>query len=186
MSSNGSGQAGFSLAVLSLSSDAGAVAIGPQLATFAASAGIPTTLVIGPQQDMNVTATLRTACSVQLPESSKRGNLRVTVADSGVISGQSYGALTVVVVVVDGKNPQMPDTMRTTATVLGVSAGAITAEQLARAAVSAAVDGREVTGILVANPDPADQTTGRVPRLARPTHPRQPTRLKGLTTEIRR
>ena len=56
--------------------------------------------------------------------------------------------------------------MRTTATVLGVSAGAATAEQLARVAVSAAVDGREIVGILVADPEPADNTTGRIPQLA--------------------
>ena len=35
----------------------GAVAVGPQLATFAASLGIPTALVVGPQQDATVTAT---------------------------------------------------------------------------------------------------------------------------------
>ena len=56
-----------SLAVLSLSSDPGALALGPQLAVFAASLGIPTALVIGPQQDANVTATLRAACAAPLP-----------------------------------------------------------------------------------------------------------------------
>ena len=45
--------------VLSLSSDPRAIALGPQLAVFAASQGIPTALVIGPQQDATVTATLR-------------------------------------------------------------------------------------------------------------------------------
>ena len=50
-----------SFTVLSLSSDPGAFALGPQLAVFAASQGIPTTLVIGPQQDANATAALRTA-----------------------------------------------------------------------------------------------------------------------------
>ena len=78
---------------------------------------------------------------------------------------QPDAALTVVVAVVDGESPQMPDTMRTTATVLGVSAGAATAEQLARVAVSAALDGREIAGILVADPEPADRTTGRIQQL---------------------
>ena len=73
--------------------------------------------------------------------------------------------MTVVVAVVDSRSPRVPDTMRTTATVLGVSAGAATADQLARAAMSAAVDGREVAGILVADPEPTDRTTGRIPQL---------------------
>jgi len=92
----------------------------------------------------------------------------------------------VVVAVVDGKNPQMPDTMHTTATLLGVSAGAATADQLARVAVSAGSDGREITGILVADPDSADATTGRLPQLGRRGHRRMPTRMTGITTEIRR
>ena len=42
-----------SIAVLSLSSDRKALSLGPQLAAFAASLGIPTALVVGPQQDEN-------------------------------------------------------------------------------------------------------------------------------------
>jgi hypothetical protein len=95
-------------------------------------------------------------------------------------------ALTVVVVAVDGRSPRMPDTMRTATTLLGVSSGAATAEQLARVAVSADADGREITGILVADPEPTDPTTGRIPQLSRPAYRRLPTRLKGISTEIRR
>ena len=111
--------------------------------------------------------------------------LRVTVSDDRV-DVPLDAALTVVVVVVDGRSPRMPDTMRTTATLLGVSSGAATAEQLARVAVSADADGREITGILVADPEPTDHTTGRIPQLSRPAQRRLPTRLKGMTTEIRR
>ena len=78
--------------------------------------------------------------------------------DAGV---QWDATLAVIVGVVDGRNPQIPDTMRTTTTLLGVSAGAATADQLARVAVSADSGGREITGILVADPDSADATTGR-------------------------
>jgi hypothetical protein len=88
--------------------------------------------------------------------------------------------------VVDSRAPKMPDTMRADATVIGVSAGAATAEQLARAAVVAATDGREITGLLVADPDPEDQTTGRIPHLVRPAQRRLPNRLRGIVTEIRR
>lgn len=184
---NNGNDSSSSVAVLSLSSDPGALALGPQLAAFAASQGIPTTLVIGPQQDENATATLRTACAVPPSALSKRaGHLLVAVSDSSNVDVQSHGALTVVVAVVDSKTPQVSETMRAAATVLGVSAGAATAEQLARAAVSAAVDGREIVGLLVADPEAADRTTGLVPQIARPRQRRLPTRLKGMTTEIRR
>lgn len=182
---NGDG-GGFSLAVLSLSCDPRALALGPQLAIFAASQGIPTALVIGPQQDTNATAGLRTAGAVPPSASSKRPSLlRVTVSDDGNVAGQADAALVIAVVVVDDQVPEIPDTMRTTATVIGVSAGAVTADQLARTAVVAAADGREITGILVADPDSADRTNGRIPRPDRPVG-RKPYRLEGIATEIRR
>lgn len=165
---NGRKGTGSSLAVLSLSTDPGAIALGPQLAVFAASQGIPTTLVIGPQQDLTVTAALRTACTVPPPASSKRPiHLRVTVSDGRHVNRPSDAALTVVVAVIDGRTPRVADTIRTTATALGVSAGVATAEQLARVVTSAAADGREIAGILVADPEPTDRTSGRIPRAVR-------------------
>lgn len=177
----------LSLVVLSLSSDPAALALGPQLAAFAASQEIPTLLVIGPQQDAAATATLRTACAAQLSETSMRhGLLRVTGYNEGSIDVPPDTALVIVVAVVDSRAPKMPETMRTNAAVIGVSAGAATAEQLARAAVVTASDGREITGILVADPDPDDQTTGRIPHLNRPARHARPGRLRGIVTEIRR
>jgi capsular polysaccharide biosynthesis protein len=182
---NGSGRGRPSVTVLSVSSDPGAFALGPQLAVFAASQGIPTTLIVGPLQDVKVAATLRTACAVPPPAASKRpAGLRVAVAD-GDADLKPDGTLTVVVVVVDGQHPEVPDTVRTSATVLGVSAGAATAEQLARVAMSAALVGRDIAGILVADPEPTDRTTGRIPQLPRPNR-RLPTRLMGMMTEIKR
>jgi capsular polysaccharide biosynthesis protein len=181
----GSGNGRWSFTVLSLSSDPGALALGPQLATFAASQGIPTALVIGPQQDATVTATLRTACAAPPASSKWPRHLRVNVSD-GDVEVQRDATLAVVVVVVDGRNPQVPDTMPTTATLLGVSAGAATADQLARVAVSAASHGREISGILVADPDAADATTGRLPQMGRRGLRRMPTRMTGIATEIRR
>lgn len=180
---NGRNGAGSSLAVLSLSTDPGAFALGPQLAVCAASLGIPTALVIGPQQDTNGTAALRTACAVPPHASSKRpGNLRVSVSDSRRVVQQPGTALTIVVAVVDGRAPQVADTMRTTTTVLGISAGAATAEQLARAALSAAADSREIAGILVADPEPTDSTTGRIAQQPQSAQHRLPVRLDRMTT----
>ena len=186
-SNNGRDSGSGSVLVLSLSSDPAALALGPHLAVFAASLGIPTALVIGPQQDANVAATLRTACGTTPSASSNLpSHLQVAAYDGGDFDELPGTVLTVVVATVDGQNPQMPDTMRTTATVLAVSAGAATADQLARVAVSAAIDSREVVGILVADPEPDDNTTGQIPELAKPVRRRLPTRLYGLTTEIRR
>jgi capsular polysaccharide biosynthesis protein len=184
---NGDSDGSSSLAVLSLSSDPGAMAVGPQLAVFAASLGISTTLVIGTQQDTDATATLRTACDVPPSASSKRSSrLRVMVSDGRPASGQPGAALTIVVAVVDAQSPRVAGTMHATTTVLGVSAGATTAEQLARAASSAAADGREIDGILVADPESTDHTTGRNPDAPSPIQAKIPRRLRGLTTEIRR
>ena len=94
------------------------------------------------------------------------------------------GGLTVVVSVVDGRAPRVASTMRTTIAVLAVTSGAVTAQQLARVAASAAGDGRDVAGILVADPDPADQTTGRLPQLARLGQHRMPMRMTSAVTEI--
>ena len=145
------GDVGESITVLSLSSDRKALSLGPQLAVFAASLGIPTTLVMGPQQDTNVTATLRAACAAPPAPLKLSANLQITVSDYDGPDVPPDTALAVVVAVVDAKAPEVAGMLRTTATVLGVSADAATAEQLARVAGSAAADGRRIAGILVAD-----------------------------------
>ena len=105
----------FTLGVLSLSSDSRALALGPQLAVFAASQEIPTALVIGPQQDAAATATLRTACAAPPSEASTRhGQLQVTAYDEGAVDMKADTSLMVVVAVVDSRAPKMPDTMDAT------------------------------------------------------------------------
>jgi hypothetical protein len=178
-----------SLAVLSFTSDRKALALGPQLASFAASLGIPTALVVGPQQDANATATLRTACAVPPHSPSERmKHLRILVSDDGNVAVPRGAALVVVIVAVDARTPRMPETMYTAMAVLGVSPGAATTEQLARAATVAASDGREITGILVADPDPDDQTSGRIPQSVWPARrwPLSRSRTPDLTTELKR
>jgi capsular polysaccharide biosynthesis protein len=187
VSANGNGQGdSFSVAVLSLATDRGALALGPQLAVFAASLGLPTALVIGPQQDPNAAAALRAACAEPSPSSKRSKHLRVAIADHADMGRQPGARLTIIVGVVDGRNPNVADTMRASTTLLGVSSGAATAAQLVGVAVSAATDGRQIEGILVADPDPTDHTTGRVPQLTRPAQRRMPTRLTGTTTETKR
>jgi capsular polysaccharide biosynthesis protein len=172
---------GSSLTVLSLSSDRRALALGPQLAVFAASRGIHTALVIDGRLDVS-TAELRAACAIT-PSSRRSSQLQVAVAEDDSTDWPD-AALAVVVTAMDGRVGRIADTIRTRALVLGVSAGAVTAEQLARVAASAADDGRYVAGILVGDPDPADLTTGRLPQLGRRTQ--MPTRTTGMALVTRR
>lgn len=181
------GGAGISVSVVSLPSDPGALAVGPQLGAFAAALGITTALAIGrPQgeQANKAVATLRAVCA-EAPGSSSDppGNLLITTGNGQNIEQQPRPALTVVV---DGQGPQLDDVMRTRAAVLAVSAGAATGEQLARLAVSVADQGRAIVGIIVRNPEMTDQTTGRYPEPARQTLRRRPTRLPGIALEARR
>jgi hypothetical protein len=156
------GSGSTSVTVLTLLFDWRALALGPQLAVFAASQGIATTLVISGRQDLDIIAELRAACGAS-PSSRRPQHLRVAVADHGSLEWPA-AALTVVVSVVDRRSPDVADTTPTEAMVLGVSAGATTAAELARVAAATA-DSRHIAGILVADPDPADPTTGRLPQL---------------------
>lgn len=176
-----------SVAVISLAGDRGALALGPQLAVFAASLGIPTALVIGPHQDQGFAATLRTACAEwQRQRDAREGLPRAVVTDDPGFSGCRDAMLRVIVSVVNADDPQVGDTIRATATVIGVSPTMVTAEQLALVAVSAAAADRNIAGFLVANPDPVDHTSGRVPQLMGLPQAVAPTRLTGSMTEASR
>jgi capsular polysaccharide biosynthesis protein len=168
-----------SITVLSLSTDKRALALGPQLAVFAASQGIRTALVIGPQQDTNVAAALHTACAAQQP-TRRSGHLQVAIAGPGSLLSWPDAGLIIAVAVVNGNAPAMGDLLPTNATVLGVSAGAVSAEQLALISASAGAHGRHIDGILVADPYSSDPTTGRIPQLGK-TRRVQPTRLTSVT-----
>jgi capsular polysaccharide biosynthesis protein len=173
---SGDRRSGAVLTVLSLSNDQRALALGPQLAAFAASLEVPTVLVIGTHQYTKAAAALAGAASPP-PPPIRSGRLRLTVDDDYTNpDGQQDGVLTVVVAVADVKSPQV-SFLRTGITVLGVSAGEVTSVQLARVAASATAEGSYIAGILVGDPDPADATTGRLPQLARPNHSTMPARL---------
>jgi capsular polysaccharide biosynthesis protein len=172
------------VAVVSLDKDSRALALGPQLAVFAASLGIPTLLAIGASHDPEMITALKVACAGSWQGEDHRG-LRVAILGEDGPDLPGDIGLTVVIAVVDGADQRPMDTLQATATLLGVSAGAATAEQLACLAMSSAAAGREVIGLLVADPDPSDRTTGRIPQLPR-VAPRMPTRHNGVTTEARR
>lgn len=172
---------GSSVAVLSLAEDPKALALGPQLAAFAAKQGIPVTLVLDSRHGGKVTKALRAACAAAAgPPGPGRPAVAVINPDD---DGLPAGGLVVVAVVVDGKAPRVAATIRATTTILGATSGAVTARQLTRVAASAAGDGRDITGILVADPNPDDPTTGRLPQLARLGSRPMPTRMTTAVTE---
>lgn len=174
-----SNPARVSVAIVSLSSDRRALALGPQLATFAAALGIPTRLVVGQQQESGYTAALSAACTMTATALSDQSN-RLQFGTENSAESERYApvALTVIVEVVDSREPRFSQRYRPSATLLGVTAGAATAEQLARVAVGVAADGRDITGALVANPLPSDRTTGSLPQLSQPQRRRGPAHIK--------
>ena len=167
----------YSLQVMSLASDAGALALGPQLAAYAASLGIPTAMVIGPQQEAKATASLRAACETAHALSRRSSNLHLSVLQDGDDYRPHGALLTIVICVVNGRAPRVADMMPTTATLLAVSAGVATGEQLARVAVRCAAAGRRIAGVVIADPDSSDQSTGRLPQRPGPASRVQPTRV---------
>jgi capsular polysaccharide biosynthesis protein len=165
------------VAVLSLSGDREALAIGPQLATFAAARGIPTALLVSPPDDVPATAHLRAACSADAARG-RTGLQLIASPDDRRREPPSHG-LTVIVGVVDARTPDVRQTARGHLTLLAVSAAAVSAEQLSRILASAAGAGRAISGVLVANPIPGDETTGRVPQISRLARTGIPTRMVG-------
>jgi capsular polysaccharide biosynthesis protein len=164
---------------VSLGSDDRALALGPQLAAYAASRGIPTALVIGPQQDEKAIANLRTACETRpdsLPRRSR--DLELVVTPDGDDYWIQDAVLVVVVCVVKGSAPRLAD-LPTTTTMLAVSAGAATAPQLARIANEGAASGHPIDGVIATNPDLSDETTGYTPRPTGSPGDMQPTRVTG-------
>lgn len=182
-----------SVAVVSMSSDRRALALGPQLAIFASSLGIPTTLVVGAQRESNSTAALSAACTMTATAlTGQPSRLRFAVGDGDQADRLTSTALTVIIEVVDGRDPRPAPSSMAATTVLAVSAGAATAEQFAKVGVSFVTDRAGITGVLVADPFASDHTTGSLPQLSQPArrrslaHQVQPDRANGTATETPR
>jgi capsular polysaccharide biosynthesis protein len=159
--------------VMSLSEDAGGLALGPQLASYAATLGLDTRLVAGQRHES--AAALWAACAQAEEGEPLRPGL---VVDTEPFE-DGAAELTVVVVVVDRRKPELADLPSAGMTILAVSSGSATAEDLAGAASAAYDRGSPIDGILIADPDPADRTTGRLSQHERSQRVTLPTRLTG-------
>lgn len=161
------------LCVVSLTDDPRALSIGPQIASYAASIGISTMFV--PEQS-DATAALWAACSSQPGEEPVRENLRV----SSRRRTKHPVELTVFATVLDRRAPSMPRLDRSSVVlVLAVSAGSASSEDLARTAVAAYESGFRIAGVLVADPDSLDKSTGRLLPHERLRQPPLPSRVTG-------
>jgi capsular polysaccharide biosynthesis protein len=160
--------------VVTLSGDGRALAVGPQLASFAASTGLTTTLVTA--QSHESANALWAACSGLAPEAHPRPGLsvdsrqRVEHADDLVVH----------VAVVDRQRPELRVRAAEHAvTLLAVSAGVATADDLARVALAADDAQHPIARIVVVDPDPLDRTTGRLLPSERAQHTPLPSLMTG-------
>lgn len=163
-----------SVTVISLAGDQRGLSMGPLLAAYAASAGVSTRLVAGPGHDS--AAALWAACATPAADVEAREGLYVTTRNHG-----EQRDLTVVLAVADPEQPRLDELPETEITVLAVASGAATAEDLARVAVTVDDLGRRISGVVLADPDDLDRTTGRLLHHERAHQPALPAHLTGLT-----
>jgi len=226
-----------SLTVVALSGDHRGVAVGPQLAAFAASVGIATRFTFATRHDS--TASLFAACAMDRgsqprpglvlgagiddiaptydvsPRSPRNAGARpsnggrtresrlqealglysAVPASRGTTETDEHGArprtepqealthrpvdLLIVLAVTDRREPSLREIPATPATMLAISPGAGTREDLARLAVAIDDAGSRIDGVIVADPDPSDRTTGRRTLDERALQPPLPVRLTG-------
>ena len=162
-----------SITVISLAGAERALAVGPQTASVAASVGSRTRLVTG--RSPEAAAARCAACTPQRAGEEIRPTQLLDTR-----SKRDKADFTVVIAVVDRDDPDLSHVQRSAVTVLAVSSGAATAEELARAAVVADESGRLVSGIVVADPDEMDRTTGRMLQHERAQQVSLPSRLTGV------
>lgn len=148
------------LVVATLADDALAVTITAQVALAAASSRLETVFSLV-DDDSSVPA-LHAACTrFELKNEFPRDRLEVT---TGMPPRRDPAPdLAVTVVVVDPNRPELPEARPGSTTVLAVTAGVATADQLAKVAIAATDGNQPLRGVLVANPASDDQSTGRFP-----------------------
>ena len=150
-----------SVRVISFSDDSAALAVGPQMASFSVGLGLSTRLLVGDHPAMG---SLRAACAIasQTPLAERL----LTFAEPEASASETQTSrpnLTITVVVVERSRPHV-EPSDDDFSLLGLSAGSATSEDLARLALAAIDAGQPLNAIVLANPDPSDYTTGEITR----------------------
>lgn len=186
-----------SITVITVAGDTRGLAVGPQLASYAASVGVRTRLLA--TQGHEASAALWAACAPPLGHEELRhgllvramfgdghdvdtpGQEPVELESASAASAEEHDwDLTVVLAVVSRRRPQLQDMADPSVTVLAVSPGSATAEDLARIAVAVDDAGGRIAGVIVADPDRLDPTTGRLLQHERNQEVPLPIRLSGM------
>jgi hypothetical protein len=98
----------------------------------------------------------------------------------GDVSAEVMIDLTIILVIVDRKQPNLSEAPASEATILAVAPGTATEQELARVALAVDDRGRSIDGIVVADPDKTDHTSGRHTMDERASRPALPVRLTGV------
>jgi hypothetical protein len=149
--------------IVAFAEDTAALAVAPQVTTFAATLGTTMALLPG---DHEALIPLRAACAAQQRWSPsgifnlglRARNVRQSGWDDEPGGRAPNKQMTLAVMAVDRSYPDLPKFKGTI--LLAVSAGFATAEDLARVGLAAAEIEQTIDGILVVNPDAKDNTTG--------------------------
>lgn len=148
------------LIVLAIAGDSASMAAAPQIAIILSTFGVPTGFVLSASH--RFAAPLHSACKrLSGAGNDPRANLRILGDDSP--EGDKTVSLIVRCIVVDGLRPTLPRLKAAGTTVLAVSPGFRTPEDLARVVIAAADVDMTVRGVVLTNPHPDDKTTGRFP-----------------------
>jgi capsular polysaccharide biosynthesis protein len=148
--------------LLAFSGDDAATAAAAKIAGSAAALGMSSRLEIGSHPGL---AGLRAACVVT--RGREPGTAIVDLnADSAMSTELAGLAVNVMLEAIDAASPRVGGSLATT--LLVVSSGFATSADLARAALAASDAGSPITGVVVANPDPDDNSTGLLPETHEP------------------
>jgi capsular polysaccharide biosynthesis protein len=161
-----------SLTVVSLSGDGRGLAVGPQLAAFTSSLGIVTRLVTASGNDR--VPTLWAAAAADRAAETRPCLYLGDVPDGVAID------LTISLAVVDRRQPDLGDVPTTAAILLSVASATATEQELARVVVAVDDAGRRIDGVVVADPDQMDRTSGRHTMDERARQVALPVRLTGI------
>jgi hypothetical protein len=143
-----------SVVILTLSGDVKALAVGPQLAACAASLGIATRLVTGSGHPSG--AALWNACGLTRTEPIRAG------LALGGSTPRERASMTVTLAQLDRLDPKPGELPRTGTVLLAVGAARCTEEDLARLTMALHEAGRRLDGVVVADPDRSDRSSGRL------------------------